>query len=359
MKSEKIAGFKSFFSRLKKNDRLAILYHRDPDGLCSALIAAKAIERLRGKKPDLLLHKGYEIFDAKPSFFSGFKKKKIAKLIVVDLGIDQKKGIAKNLGQFSEVLFIDHHKIYADLSSKKITFIKAQFLSDIDASRYPASKMCFDLFSEITDISDLDWIACIGIFGDFGYPNWKDFFAATMERNKTSLHELTRLKDLIESVATINKKCLDSLFSDFFAAKKPGDLSASKHWKGLEALSAEINEWFNSVKERAEFFPEIELVWLEIKSKNNIKSPLINRLSAGLYPNKTVIVVQDNGKKNLFFSARRQDFKVKMNDLLESAVTGISRASAGGHVPAAAGKVPKKDLVRFKKNIIALLKKRE
>jgi nanoRNase/pAp phosphatase (c-di-AMP/oligoRNAs hydrolase) len=52
-------------------------------------------------------------------------------------------------------------------------------------------------------------------------------------------------------------------------------------------------------------------------------------------------------------SARRQDLKVKMNELLE---TALGKGSGGGHVPAAAGILPRKNLKVFKSNIIRLLK---
>lgn len=56
------------------------------------------------------------------------------------------------------------------------------------------------------------------------------------------------------------------------------------------------------------------------------------------------------------FSARRQDFRVKMNELLEKAVKGIPNASAGGHIPAAAGSVPRDYLNVFKENLLQILK---
>ncbi len=356
MKAKKTLEFSDFFYKMKKTERIAVLYHRDADGFCSALVVAKAIERLRGKKPDFFSSHGYEIIDAKAPFFSALKKKKVSKTIIVDLSVDQNPGIIKELETFSDVLLIDHHKLYNDLSGKKTVFIKAQFLSNIDPSRYPASKLCFDLFNEIVDLRDLAWIACIGILGDFGYHNWADFFDKTMEKNKTSLPELKKLKELVEAVSVVSLEKTGLLFEDFLAARNPQDLLANKHWKAIEELNAEVDCWFDSIKERAEFFPELELVWLEIKSKRSIKSSLINRLSSELFPNQTVIVVEDRAKPLLFFSARRQDFKVKMNDLLETAVNGINGASAGGHIPAAAGKVPRASLKKFKQNILNLLK---
>ena len=66
--------------------------------------------------------------------------------------------------------------------------------------------------------------------------------------------------------------------------------------------------------------------------------------------------MQEMNPDRIWFSARRQDFKVKMNELLEEAVKGIPDSSAGGHIPAAAGSIPKSYEDRFKENIVKILK---
>ena len=65
--------------------------------------------------------------------------------------------------------------------------------------------------------------------------------------------------------------------------------------------------------------------------------------------------MQDRGNGFVSFSARRQDFKVKTNDLLEKAVKGFENAGAGGHIPASAGRIKKEDLPEFKKRILKAL----
>ena len=48
---------KEFFNYLK-NEKIGLFYHDDGDGICSAVIAAKAVKRLRGKEPDLISYSG-------------------------------------------------------------------------------------------------------------------------------------------------------------------------------------------------------------------------------------------------------------------------------------------------------------
>jgi len=93
---------------------------------------------------------------------------------------------------------------------------------------------------------------------------------------------------------------------------------------------------------------------LEVNSKFSIKSS-ISTLSSLKFPNTTLIIYQiENGIVQ--FSGRRHDKKLAVNDLLENATKNIPGASAGGHIPAAGGKVPASHLEEFKQNIINLLK---
>ena len=42
-----------------------------------------------------------------------------------------------------------------------------------------------------------------------------------------------------------------------------------------------------------------------------------------------------------------------MNKLMKKGVSGLENATGGGHVPAAGGRFMKKDLEKFKENILA------
>jgi single-stranded DNA-specific DHH superfamily exonuclease len=114
----------------------------------------------------------------------------------------------------------------------------------------------------------------------------------------------------------------------------------------------------SEMDDRADFFNSIDLIIYPIQAKYNIKSFIANRLSYD-YPAKTIIVMQDINPNRVWFSARRQDFKVKMNELLEEAVKGIPDSSAGGHIPAAAGSIPKNYAEKFKENLVKILKEGE
>ncbi len=357
-KEELLLKFKQFCNGLGRQDRVAIIHHSDADGFCSALITAKAVEKLSGRK--ILVVQPYEYGNRAQwqNAVKRMKKDKINTLVVLDIGIDSSPKKIEEQAEFEKCLIIDHHKMYKDLNSEKVLFLKSGFFTEKDASAYATSKFAFDLFSQVTDIAELDWIACIGIIGDMGLKHWEAFVQETIKRRNLSLTSLYRFNDLIGAIEVFAAEKMPQLFWAFYEAKNPADILESNFQKYLEDFRKEKDFLIEGFEKGAEKFPEIELCFYYIKSEHeNIKSYVINELS-GMHPSTTLILFQDLGGDRIRFSARRPDFKVKANDLLVEAVKGIPDSSAGGHAPAAAGSMPKKYLKKFKKSVIRILKTR-
>jgi c-di-AMP phosphodiesterase-like protein len=128
---------------------------------------------------------------------------------------------------------------------------------------------------------------------------------------------------------------------------------------GFKALSSilddEVEYWMKRLESEIIIEPDIELVIAKVRPKHGIKSLLINRLSRDKYPDKSLLLMQDLGGVRVLISARRQDFKVPMNDLMEKAIVGLVDATGGGHIPAAAASIRKEDEEQFLSNVKRLL----
>jgi len=358
-REELLERFKKFCKGLSKQDNIAIIHHSDADGFCSALVTAKAIEKLVGKMPVFLQPYEYGNVEQATKAVSQMREKKVNTIIVLDIGIDSAPHQLGDKADFEKCLIIDHHKMYKDLNDDKIVFLKSQFFTEKDPSSYVTSKFAFDLFSHVADVSEFDWIACLGILGDMNLKNWQEFVQDTLKKRKLSLTLLYKLLDLIASVEVLDSSKMPELFKLFYKTRNLEELLESPFKEHLLKFKNEKDSQIRGFNERAEQFPEIELYFYAINSKlENIKSYVINELSE-LHPNKTIILMQDLGKDRIRFSARRLDFKVKVNDLLVEAIEGIENSTAGGHVPAAAGSIPKKDLEKFKKNVVEILKNKK
>ncbi len=350
--------FKQFCASLSAKDSIGVIYHCDADGFASALVTAKAIESLTGKRPSVIRHYEYGNMVHGRKAVESLEKAAVNTLIVLDIGIDSAPHSLQDKYRFEKCLVIDHHKMYKDLNSEKMVFLKAQFFTEKDPSSYVTAKFAFDLFNQVSDVSGLDWAACIGIIGDMNLRNWRLFVQKTIEKRGLSLTLLYNLVDLIASVEVLATEKLTELFWLFYNAETPERVLDSGFKRYLQEFKREKDQLVEGFKEKAEKIPELELYFYAIKARHeNIKSHVINEISE-MHPDKTIILMQYLGSGRVRVSARRQDFKVRVNDLLVAAVEGIPDSTAGGHAPAAAGSVPKQYASRFKENVVGILEKK-
>ena len=78
----------TFFKALTKKDKIAVLHDADPDGICSAVLVARTVMKLRKKNVDL--HKDLAgRHSLSPELLSLLKAKQISKIISTDVSIDQ------------------------------------------------------------------------------------------------------------------------------------------------------------------------------------------------------------------------------------------------------------------------------
>ena len=356
MEKQNLEQFISFVGSISGFDRVALLHDTDADGVSAAVICAKALVRMRGKRPELVFTQHKRMVSIEPKTVFVLKKKKITKLIILDLAIDQLPSKVKEIEKFADIMVIDHHKVYHDLSSKKPVFLKAsRVFPKIEPSKYATSKMCFDFFSKIVDLNDLAWVACVGLAGDFSLNAWKSFVDNTLKQGNITLSQIKSCTEIVNSVEIIHLKDISELFEMYFNAVHPKDILHSKFEGYKEKVEKELSRLVKEFDQKAEIRNEIELIYFEFKSKYSIKSYLINHLSSRLSKNRTIVLVEDVRNGVLTLSARRQDYKIKMNDLLEQSVKGLKGGIAGGHVPAAGGKIRKIDLAKFKDNLIRIL----
>ena len=169
-----IEEFKNFILTIKEEDNIAIFYHKMcVDGLCSAIIVSKSIERITKIKPKFHIPSEHEINDNTIEFI---KTNKIKKIIFIDLLPCRYPEKLEAIGRLAKVMIVDHHKFNLDNIPSNILFFHAEYFKpELDGVDYPASKLAFDLFSQMCNISDLDWISGMGLIADMGYKTWKNF----------------------------------------------------------------------------------------------------------------------------------------------------------------------------------------
>ncbi|MCK5474178.1 MAG: DHH family phosphoesterase [Candidatus Aenigmarchaeota archaeon] len=347
-----IKKFLEFIQNIKKEDQLAILYHTDADGVCSSVITAKSLELL-GISPVFVFTQCAGNITITEKTIKQLTKKNITKIIIFDLAVDSDPKPIKKIEEFAEILVVDHHIISNDLNSKRTTMIKSQNISEIDPSQYCASKLIYDLFLQIKDISSFNWISAIGIIGDFGIKTWKSFLDSVVQSNPEKLKILFESEELVTYAHMCDgEKGIEKAYQALYSAKTPSDVV--ENLKEYGAVRTEIEQFVENSEKLGEFREGIGLFYYEIEPKYNLKSKVSNILSTKKYAGKTVIVVQ-LGKNKATISARNQTGKISMDSLMRECTKDFKEANGGGHVPAAGGAIRREDIGVFKNKVIDFL----
>jgi len=339
------ARFSDFVKGIKKTDEIAVLYDTDADGICSAVIFYKSLKKL-GHKIERFIPCSHANFNE--ARIKALRDEKVNKIVMLDFSADQYDFLAQAIKDFDEILVIDHHKLYKDYNSKKCLFIKSQFLRpDLDGSNYCTSKMVFDLFSDVTDTSKLDWLAAVGLVNDMSGNPWQDFLKKVYAKYNLDEVKAIAIGTIINAGKQIEPPQVERAFEVVFDAEKPEDIFESDFQKVSHALENEIEFWINKFEEKAE--KKGDLWFYDINPSGRIGS-VISTLLALKYPDDTIIVVRRHDSW-VSINARNHNSRRAVNDLLEKAVKGLKGANAGGHNPAAGGSVREKDFEEFKKRI--------
>lgn len=363
--NKKLLGdFDNFVSTyITKKERIAILHDLDPDGICSGVLSAHAVNQLRGKKIDLRLQQKPGEIPLSQETLKKLKEKKISVLISTDKALDQDSATIHKALKFCKVLVIDHHKLYDPLeNSKDFVMVKPQLLgSKTEPSKYCTAKLAYDLWNRHVPLNQVAWKACPGIIGDVAYTAWKKFVDTTLGKYNYVVHsdpfhnQFGKIAEMISHVECYDDTKLGQAFETLLNANHPKEMLASPLKKYSKIVKKEISYYITHVKKLAEIHNDKNLIFYVIRPKYNIKSNISTILSMQ-HRDKTLILCSPGKDNMIHLSLRRQDGKIAMNELVEKATLGLE-GGGGGHVPAAGGRVSTRDFEKFKENVLRLLDK--
>lgn len=355
VKSDLESKFRAFVKGIRKSDKIAVLFHPDPDGMCAATIVAKALERLNRPVKLVYNQSGAQVAIT-PATVTRLKRGRITRVITVDMSVDQGPETIAAIEGFAKILIIDHHVVLQDLNSKKTVMVKASLLNEeIPSDQYCTSKLAYDLFSPLAVISDLDWVACTGIVSDKGEQTWRAFLKETAARHSVNVRRFDEIESILNSARCAGVRPAQ-IIKGLLKARSMRDILESRLKEYDAEVRREVDKYDRAAKRLAEFHDDAQLVWYEIEPKYRIKTLLANKISFERWPNRTVLVLTKDDKVDV--SARRQDRKVSMHELMRHATKDIPKASGGGHVPAAGASFPAEFLPQFKESVLGFLRER-
>jgi single-stranded DNA-specific DHH superfamily exonuclease len=331
-----------FLKKIKKDDNVIIIFHSDADGICSAAM----IKKILPCEP-LLINQPMPV---EPNIITKIQTTVPDEIIFLDLAVAQQQNILKKIGNLCKILIIDHH-ISKDVSNKLITHINPRFdKHDIyQSTSYITYKIC----SKIKDISEMLWIAGVGIVGDYNIRFSTDVVAdiekyynihhiqESFIKNVADMIEASRATKVLSPEEIVNIFCKYPTYEEFKKTE-----AYNKLLKSYQLIQNEMDAILIDKVEK-----NGNIIFYNLRSKYNIRSPVATRLGE-IYPKKLIVVYQFVGNK-VKISMRAQNF-FDVNDILKKATSSFN-VSSGGHKEAGGVILRKEKWEEFKENLIKLV----
>ncbi len=321
--------FYEFVSSIKPKDNVVLISHvADTDGVVSARIlnqVARAGTILFLDHPQL-----------NERLAARLEREKATRIFISDMSGTPE--FVRRLERFARVAIIDHHLFGEDLNSERTVFLNTTGLC--------ASYACYYLASRIRDVEALDWLAATACVADWTYAEnraWmKKVYRKYGERFVGTIQGVRRGKfwgfasaigGAVIYFRPRTKKVYDRLGDSF---GELGDLS--RYSAKIDDYVADCNRRFQREKRKSG-----DIYLWEFRPRFPVGSAVSTGLSTRIR-GKTLIICSLEGR-TVGLSARRQDGKVDLPELLRSLLQGFKGSSSGGHLKAAGGSFPS----RYKK----------
>jgi single-stranded DNA-specific DHH superfamily exonuclease len=342
-----------FLNGIKPTDEIVIIFNNDADGICACVLVEKFLEKTGRKKP-------YIISQPMPMDKNLIRRIQTSlpnKIIFLDLALDQQQGILKKLGGICDILIIDHHKVYKNLTGKNIVHYNPRF--EKKTAYQSTSYLVYKIISKIIDMSEFLWVAGIGMIADYNLEDSKDLVDDVKKKYKiTDLNKsaLSRWSAMISASRATKAIGCEQFVNILGNVKDFTDFSDIKDVDKITEAYQKIENETMSVLHDAEANNERvgKIIFYEIKSKHNLASAISTQLSEK-YQDKLVVIYEKKESK-IKVSARNQSNKIDAGRVLRLAVGGL-KASGGGHEAAAGATIKPHDWDKFKENLIRIVNK--
>jgi oligoribonuclease NrnB/cAMP/cGMP phosphodiesterase (DHH superfamily) len=342
-KMEYLSGSKKefidFLNSIGKKDRIGIISHTDLDGIACAILINEALKQKKLKAKEICFTSvGEELInDVKEKF----EKKKINKVFFSDLSGDFLLTQLERFKKIFDFFILDHHP--SNIEGKNIIKTKSEDCTTL---------VLYDLLKK-----------------EFNVEKWKELVLATAisEFSHASKENFEFIKETYPSINSENiwdsvpaKEAEKIGFALIYFKEKEKKVfnllqkqKINSFGKYYERIEKEVDDYKKDFRKDAEFYPEKNLYLFYKNSKYHLISLAINKLALE-FPEKTIVCINDSRNSPEFLSAsfRNQSGKENMNLLVRKALIGLENATGGGHPKASGGRFMKKDLEKFKNNLL-------
>ena len=227
--------FRQWLAAVPENGRVVVFCHFDADGLGAGAVFGRGLPRL-GLADVTVVSSGRT-----ESAFSDAARERLAALepdalVVTDLGVNE----AGTLEGRAPVLYVDHHR---PSGTPEGAFV----VSGYDWDPIPCSAwLAHDLLAGEADVSDLDWIAAVGVISDLGEKApWPPLADVKKRHTAKWLKETVALVNAARRAPTFDAQtALDALmtFDDPKTLATAEDAAADRLRDARQSVNAEVAE---------------------------------------------------------------------------------------------------------------------
>jgi len=321
---------------------VALISHRDPDGLSSMRIADSMLSH-RNNRPKICKAVDYgELDDVYRELLGVAEKEKIDYFVFLDLNIYDQFFMGPDypllrLQETSDIVIIDHHTRPAIVSPEDLGafIINPFFFKDnaIVAGKYPASMTTYNIALECDGKfkDELDWIAAVGLAGDVGLTKasesgWESFV-------KGLRYPLSEIELIAQTIKLTRNYPLAQ--ESIMTARKPHDILKN------DVLRKAKEEAEDKIMKVVSEFEKAEKVepGLRIYHSGDIDSMAVADALWSAHPEKTLLVYSNEGQRHRW-SVRSGE--IDAGQWITNSF-GKLAFSAGGHGPAGGASTKKEN----------------
>lgn len=338
----------SFIKKIRPDDKILLVYHKDLDGLTSALIFIRCVKRIGIKIYKKVASSNEEIERVIK------KVKNFDKILIFDIDISYMKRKLVELNK--DFLIIDHHPPHNNLNTKKIVYINPRIPKP--KIYQPASYITYKILSKISNLKNEEWLAVLGTISDYAFDDCKDLIRRRIRVKKKDDLQRTKIwKQVEELIGVISEVGFPRTLETLEKAKSFEDFKENKTVReALKEYPKKFKECEKSFWKNFREFKNSNLLISEIETKHREITSLISTKMTRKFPGKVLIVFRKVGNKYAVHARYHGNKEIELGKIMEKCAKGLN--GGGGHPHAAGATIKVKNREIFERRLIEELKKK-